>query len=591
MSSVLTAVLKATLGLLVNKGRDKAAAKLREGEVTDQKFRNLIVREIDDIKSKLDGLARKDILASVSFFKEGIVILYEVFEKAKHDKKFAITAKVTAAADKNLDVSLESSATGIKTVSLAESLKNLRLDDLDEITRELLSDAKGRFKEARRKATEAFGNEALDTSDRILAMVIRVMATILEKVDNPVNSLPACRVCLEELHALPAVQKSITVELTAGFKSWFNKDERKKIVTAVCNMNHVIYEVTQMVDSSIKEAVFMWPYIDTGTETFEPLRDARVCRILGAQDVDYKFQAQTFGQKGAEEHKLTKVGGITTNSKEEFIIGDNSGGSPNIKVFDSNGRFLYSLSLFCCTTYKSTHVWEVKDVATDQDDSIYVLTDLLNKRRDGFDDFIRSGVCVLDKDNCQRQCFYLRDRFRGFALTVEESSKRVFVANAIWSSDGKNNGLDVYENNGAFVCNFDMEGDLPTTLDITSDNDGRVLMLGEEYVQAFNVHGVLLYKWSKVAKHTPPETSVGFDQKFYSAGEHIIIVTFYIILKDKVQHCFVSIYTKEGEFLYSIHLNLPVRVSIRITGITLTAKGRIAMAYVTDDNQGTILLL
>ena len=587
MSSVLTAVLKATLGLLVKKGRDKAAAKLREGDVTDQKFGNLIVREIDDIKTKLDGLARKDILASINFFKEGIAILYEVFKKAKRDEKCAITAK----ADENLDVSLQSSATGIKTVSLTQSLKNLRLDDLDEITRELLSDAKGRFKEARRKATEAFGNEALDTSDRILAMVIRVMATILEKVDNPGNSLPACRVCLEELHALAAVQKSITVELTAGFKSLFSKDERKKIITAVCNINHVIYEVTQMVDSSIKEAVFMWPYVDTGKETFEPLRDARVCRILGAQDVDYKFQAQTFGQEGAGEHKLTRVGGITTNSKEEFIIGDNSGGSPNIKVFDSNGKFLYSLSLFCCTTYKSTHVWEIKDVATDQDDSIYVLTQLLNKSRDHFDDFIRSGVCVLDKDNCLRQCFYLRDGLKGLALTVEESSKRIFVANAIWSSDGKNNGVDVYENNGAFVCNFDMEGDRPKTLDITSDNDGRVLMLGRDFVQAFNVHGVLLHKWSKVANDTPPGTSVGFHQKFYSAGEHIIIVTFYIILKDKIQYCFLSIYTKEGDFLYSIHLNLPVRVSIRITGITVTAKGRIAIAYVTDDNQGTILLL
>ena len=69
MTSISSAVLKATLGLLVDKGRDKAAAKLKEGDVTDKKFRNLIVREIDDIKTKLDGLARKDILASISLRK------------------------------------------------------------------------------------------------------------------------------------------------------------------------------------------------------------------------------------------------------------------------------------------------------------------------------------------------------------------------------------------------------------------------------------------------------------------------------------------------------------------------------------------
>lgn len=50
--------------------------------ITDQKFRGMIVREIYEIKKKLDGLARKGLLASISFFEEGIVLLYVVFEKA-----------------------------------------------------------------------------------------------------------------------------------------------------------------------------------------------------------------------------------------------------------------------------------------------------------------------------------------------------------------------------------------------------------------------------------------------------------------------------------------------------------------------------
>ena len=104
MSSLITAVFKATIGLLVNKGRDKLAEKLTEGDVTDQKFRGLIIREIDEIKSKLDGLARKDLLASISLFKEGIEMLYEVFESARSSAEYrTITAQTQAAAETRID--------------------------------------------------------------------------------------------------------------------------------------------------------------------------------------------------------------------------------------------------------------------------------------------------------------------------------------------------------------------------------------------------------------------------------------------------------------------------------------------------------
>ena len=47
------------------------ADRLKEGDVADGQFRTLIVGEIDEIKSKLDGIARTNLLASISFFKEG----------------------------------------------------------------------------------------------------------------------------------------------------------------------------------------------------------------------------------------------------------------------------------------------------------------------------------------------------------------------------------------------------------------------------------------------------------------------------------------------------------------------------------------
>ena len=62
----IAAVFIATIGLLVNEERYTVTEWLRDGEMTQQKFRGVIVREIEETKSRLDGLARKDLLASIS---------------------------------------------------------------------------------------------------------------------------------------------------------------------------------------------------------------------------------------------------------------------------------------------------------------------------------------------------------------------------------------------------------------------------------------------------------------------------------------------------------------------------------------------
>ena len=265
MSSLITAVFKATIGLLVNKGRDKLAEKLNEGDVTDQKFRGLIVREIDEIKSKLDGLARKDLLASISLFKEGIELLYEVFESARSSSEHR---EITAAA-----------TVGAEQFDIAKEIRKLELSSLDESATRKLGSAKKRFAEARLEAIKAFSNEALKLPDRLLAMQYRLMATILETVDNPSDALAACRVCLDELHQVPAVKEYFKVELEEGLRlrARFNKDERRQIIFSVCHANRVIYDVMNMLGS-----VKRWtlPYVETGKEKVDPLRDERVVKAL-----------------------------------------------------------------------------------------------------------------------------------------------------------------------------------------------------------------------------------------------------------------------------------------------------------------------
>ena len=199
--------------MLVNKGRDRAAEKLKDGDVTDQQFRGLIVREIDDTKSKLDGLSRKDLLASISFFEEGIELLYEVFGKAKSRSGHSAAATQAPCG---------------KAFCPAKGIKELEIADLDESAVDALSMAKKRFEDSRRKATEVFKNEALATSDRILAMQYRVMTTILETVDNPEHAIASCRVCLKELYSLLAVQKNFDVQLKKGSNEFVRQRRTQK---------------------------------------------------------------------------------------------------------------------------------------------------------------------------------------------------------------------------------------------------------------------------------------------------------------------------------------------------------------------------
>ena len=346
MSSIATAVFKVTIGLLVNKGRDRAAEKLKDGDVIDQKFRGLIVREMDDIKSKLDGLSKKDLGASISSFKEGIVLLYEVFNKARIRNEYGREAATAQAAC-------------AEAFTLAEEMTMLELTDLDEPAKRKLSTAKERFKHAREKASEAFNNEALELSDRILAMQYRVMATILEKVDNPEDALAPCGVCIEELNSLSAVQSSFDVQLKKAARSLVGKDERRKIISSVCQVNRVMYDVAQTVG---KDCVLWTSYVDIGEEKVDPLRDRRVAKVLRKQNMEHCCVTPwSFGQEGKEEHKLKRPGGIATNSSGQFIVGDIN----EVKIFDPTGQFIKHFSL--------PIELPIYDVATDNKDNIYVL--------------------------------------------------------------------------------------------------------------------------------------------------------------------------------------------------------------------------
>ena len=546
MSSLITAVFKATIGLLVNKGRDKLAEKLNEGDVTDQKFRGLIVREIDEIKSKLDGLARKDLLASISLFKEGIELLYEVFESARSSSEHrAITAAATVGAEK---------------LDIAKEIRKLELSSLDESATRKLGSAKKRFAETRLEAIKAFSNEALKLPDRLLAMQYRLMATILETVDNPTDALAACRVCLDDLHQVPAVKEYFKVELEEGLRlrARFNKDERRQIIFSVCHANRVIYDVMSMLGS-----VKRWtlPDVETGKEKVDPLRNERVVKVLTKQGKEHCCVTPwSFGQEGEEEHKLKNPWGIATNHRGQFLIADN--GDKTVKVFDSNGKFDFR---FNPQTDDADTELDILDVATaGEDDRIYLLVRLRKKWE--------KEVQVFNKTGDLQHKFPVR-RANWDRLTVTSGKQRGKILLL------KDSFVDFYEASGEFVCSFNgrvFKGD------ITATCDGRVMILDsrDDSLYIFDVEGHQLGKFN-----------IKYDRDFYRRiachpASDVVLAG----VERETDRLTLATYTVNGEFVRRIQLDEKVLIHL-LNGITVTVQGHIAVAFQRIDGKGKVIVL
>ena len=531
---------------------------LKDGDVTDQKFFSLIVMEIDEIKSKLDALSWKDLKASVSFLEEGIALLYEVFNIANAR---SVCGAVTAQAACN------------EAFPLIEGIRRLEITGLDESATRKLSTAKERFKDARRKATEAFQNEGLKTSDRILAMKYRVMATILETLDNPADALAPCRVCVKELNSLPAVQNNFHVQLKTGIQAvrgWFGQEERREVISSVCQVNRVIYDVMQTFGGDA--SLWIWPTVDTGDNKINPLYDARVTKVLIQQCMEHCCVTPwSFGQEGEKEHELKSPIGIATNSSGEFIVGDY--GDRCVKVFDRNGKLV---NVFGLPTEDVTTPLYIEDVVTDMNDNIFVLT-MMGKP--GFHESERSRRSWWVYKPTKTAELHNRFRLRGEGLyrrlSVRDTGKVMTLRDRT--------AVEEYDSNEELVHSFGEEI-LRYAIDITVANDGRVLVLdnydssrsdslrADLVVYIFNEHGDHLNKF-KLQRDYSLYTSIAF----HPAGEHVVVAG--KTLDSNLLE--VKIYSKDGEFVRSTKIQICDDFS-EVGGITVNNDGRIAVVTSND---------
>ena len=441
----------------------------------------------------------------------------------------------------------------------------------------MLSDAKDRFKEARSKARDAFSNEALDTSDRILAMMVKVMATILEKVDNPVNAITPCRVCLEELHALPGVKKSFRITLAKGLKSRFKRDERNAIIAAVCDISHAIFDVTLIVGSDS----LISPLIDVGAENVHPLRDPRVIAIdqKNTQYVGFYPMQWWLG-----EDILKSVSGICTNTKGQFIVAD-SQDENRIKVFDCDGNFQYLLSAILRGTI-------IYDVATDQADNIYVLCQK--------GDPPEFQVRIFDKDNNLRCSFGFDACFAPSRLCIVEKkskpeSKMIFVLGIVlyWTTEF---GVKVIEISDCFLqgeefaWNAKCNGRIRR---ITVCDNGNVIavatgMHGLNRVHVFSTKGEFQHKFSHSVVHEGNPLDKVIARAIHWANNHLIVVSiphyFWSTCLSSSWDIDVSIYKEDGKLVNHFSITTSHQFDY-INSITMNRQGRIALVLCSSDGE------
>ena len=566
MSAIVTAVLEGVLGLLLKKGRQSLSEKLKHGDVTNQQLRSWIVSEIDNINSKLEAFVRSDLKTSISFFKEGLVFLKKVITTKHGDQSCTETGPDAAEGEAKKPVAClpeaEVTTAGVNILNLAEEMRELKLTDLDDWGKEALSDAKKRFDDARREATKAFNNEALNPCDRILAMAVRLMATILEKVKNPGSALGACRSGLEELHLTAMVKENFKSKLTETLKvkRKMNSVKRKEIIFLVCHINRIIYDVTLLVGKN--EDLFLLPCVDIGDEKVDPLRDVRVIKTLRKFKMADCCVAWSFGQIGSS---------IATNTNKQFLIVDDN----KVKVYDDTGTFLNSFGLPAdrdesFATFGNVNI--ITAVATDSADNIYVLVNATS----GLSKAPSSYIYVFNEKAAFRHRFLVESEFSASTMILRDN--HLFIPGGFQPASDASETLDDNLRRYVVVCKRDGKriGDISEKTtgyirDITVDDNGNIMMLNYSscvYVLA----DITTYDGDDEPKHAH---LFNFVRKFEVAPEARAIAfhwtTGKVITASQTPdgRSQVLLYSKEGKLERNVDIELEKEDVIKAAAVTM----------------------
>ena len=437
MSSIITGILSSTVGLLWNKARDSTAEKLQGGDVTNARIRDLVMREMNDIKTKLDALSRQDLNTSYTNLQEGLNFLNAALN------------------DSNLEASKMSSTVGSdelnEVLKLSHTIRKIKLDSHGKF--ELANE---RFKEARKKATEALSIDTLDIKDKIFAVKLRILSEIFECLDNPENAIVGCLPVLEKLHALPAIQDIFNVYMNGGIRSLASKAERAENVKSVMLINYVLFQYGLKFSS--KTSPLCWPTIELGDRSFHPI--SQWTEISTRKSMENELNqhpgALVFG-----EVILPYLAAV--NSRSEIYTINAPGYS--IQVISRNGE---SKKIALPTPQKSDNVtgmWAA-GLAVGMNDKVYVLLVRFETQTENGDPR-RFALCILEKNHK-----VLRTCLLDFLEVIQLGLIKMVI--------NKNNDIIISQQRDRYVYICDDVGQLKHRFETTTFVSRPTLAISEE---------------------------------------------------------------------------------------------------------------
>ena len=523
MSSIITSILSSTVGFLLNKARDISADKLRDGDITDAKLREIVVRELNNVNFKLDALSQKDLLSSYTFLKEGVDKLNTFLEKQNDEQKAVLkeASKDVGGETARMPSGVESGILN-ETLELSHAMEKLKINQDQEF-----ESAIERFKDARKKATEAFCNKALSIQDRILAAKFKVVSEILEWLASPETAISGCMSFLKELHSLPALREIFSVYLNGGVKSIMNKGERVDSVKSVMLINYVLYKFVLRF-SSKPALMIAWPTIELADRCFNPIRDW--CEVSTRKSWGSELIQPPDGLM-VDEHIQPLPGSAVTGRGETLAV-CRRGLNDVIKVISSTGE-----SKVVNFPYRPKEGEVIREytsgLASDTNNNVYVAkTYRIRTKTEGV--VYRYVLFVLDENyNEKHDCIlhFIEHRFSDtMGMTINKN-------NDIIMARDDDHYVYVCENTGQLKHKFELDsGPLFTPrLSISDKNEIMIASRYDKVVQIYTDEGKL--------KSTIP---VPKDHEIQDLAFHYGICKLIIITKEKESHHLLC-YSEAGE--------------------------------------------
>ena len=522
MSSIITAVLSSTVGFLCGKARDSAANKLKDGDLADEKLREIIVQDLTDIKSKLDCLSLKDLDSSYSFLEEGVTFLNAALDKSSDEEK-----TIEGPSNEATRV-VNDSASGVlnAVLSLPRAIERLKIS-----SEERFVSAKDCFKASRERATDAFNNKSLSIKNRIMACKLRVAARIPEPgLDEPDAATTACLLSLKKLHDLPAIQEMFAVFCKGGLRSMVKKAERLENIKSVLSINHALDNFAFKYCSE-SHYLFTWPVIELTGGTFHP--------IINAQEILTKIScSEQFVPQLNRVVVDSRIRGryFAVNSRGEIILLTKD----KITIIYSTGE---SKDVMLPEPAESNVVRRyAEDVAVDSNDNIYAVRSLERRDENGGEKYV--FVLYVFDENYNIKHVSVLDSFDGVyypsvKIAVDKNENLYMITN--WD-----NQVYVCDNEGKLKFKFERDGNCLHSLSISNNNDVMIVSDVRSAVKS----AVQIYTTEGNQKSTikVPEGHDARRVAFHHGMCKIIVLTYV----EKQDSLFILTYSETGELKNSV---------------------------------------